>query len=228
MTTQPAARPTPATGEDAEPRVERNDDEGRYEIHVGDVLAGFTEFAPDSHGRLVFPHTEIDPAFKGQGLGGILVGQALADVASRGETVVPHCPFVVRYLRRHEVPGLDIDWPNAARTSCDDQTGRRRRGRRRGEHRVRRTARAAARVARGAARRRPRDVGAPLASAARPAARRRVVLPRPVRTAGHAHAGGAASAHRTADGHLAVRRRHPPPRHGRQRRRRAAAARSTS
>jgi len=98
---------------DTEPRVERNDDEGRYEIWLGDVLGGFTEFAPDSRGRLVFPHTEVDPAFKGEGLGSILIGGAMADVASRGETVVPRCPFVARYLRRHEVPGLTIDWPDA-------------------------------------------------------------------------------------------------------------------
>lgn len=111
MTTEPAATPQPAT--DAEPRVERNDGEGRYEIWLGDVLGGFTEFTLDSHGRLVFPHTVIDPAFEGQGLGGVLVGRALADVAARGETIVPRCPFVTRYLRRHEVPGLLIDWPNA-------------------------------------------------------------------------------------------------------------------
>jgi predicted GNAT family acetyltransferase len=113
MTTQPAASHTPEPATDAEPRVERNDEEGRYEIWLGDVLGGFTEFTPDSHGRLVFPHTVVDPAFKGRGLGATLVGRALADVADRGETIVPRCPFVVRYLRTHDVPGLLIDWPNA-------------------------------------------------------------------------------------------------------------------
>ena len=113
MTTHPAASPTPEALADAEPRVVRNDEEGRYEIWLGDVLGGYTEFTPDSRGRLVFPHTVVDPAFKGQGLGGILVGRALADVAGRGETIVPRCPFVVRYRRGHEVPGLRIDWPNA-------------------------------------------------------------------------------------------------------------------
>ena len=117
MTTHPndphsTATPAPGTAHGAAPRVERNDDEGRYEIWVGEVLAGFTEFTPDSRGRLVFPHTVVDPAFKGQGLGGSLVGEALADVASRGETIVPRCPFVARYLHRHDVPGLKIDWPN--------------------------------------------------------------------------------------------------------------------
>lgn len=112
MTTQPAANPTPDTGSDAATRVVRNDHENRYEIWIGDVLGGFTEFEPDSHGRLVFPHTEIDPGFAGQGLGGILVGQALADAARRGETIVPRCPFVVRYLHRNEVEGLTIAWPD--------------------------------------------------------------------------------------------------------------------
>jgi uncharacterized protein len=111
MTTHPAAEPATDTSRDAETRVLRNDEDGRYEIWVGEALGGFTEFRVDSVGRLVFPHTEIDTAFSGQGLGGILVGQALADVASRGETIVPRCPFVVRYLRRHEVPDLVIDWP---------------------------------------------------------------------------------------------------------------------
>ncbi|KRA26054.1 acetyltransferase [Microbacterium sp. Root61] len=92
--------------------VTRNDEAGRYEIHVGEVLGGFTEFVPDARGRLVFPHTEVDPAFKGKGLASVLVSQAMTDVASRGETVVPQCPFVVRYLRENDVPGLTIDWPS--------------------------------------------------------------------------------------------------------------------
>ncbi|SFR90075.1 hypothetical protein SAMN04487846_0418 [Microbacterium sp. cf046] len=113
MTTQPAANPGSSATEDADLRVVRNDDAGRYEILVGDAVGGFTEFRVDSHGRLVFPHTEVDPAFKGQGLAGILVGRALADVAKRGERIVPRCPFVVRYLHGHEVADLLIDWPDA-------------------------------------------------------------------------------------------------------------------
>ncbi|MFT4210776.1 MAG: GNAT family N-acetyltransferase [Microbacterium sp.] len=92
--------------------VRRDDEARRYEILVGDAPAGFTEFEVDPEGRLVFPHTSIDPAFAGHGLGSVLVEQAMADVAARGETVVPRCPFVVRYLRSHEVPGLRVDWPH--------------------------------------------------------------------------------------------------------------------
>lgn len=94
--------------------VVRNDEDRRYEIHVGDVLAGFTVFRPDSEGRLRFPHTEVDPAFRGRGLAQTVVGEAMADAARRGETVIPHCPVVSKYLRENEVPGLSIVWPERA------------------------------------------------------------------------------------------------------------------
>jgi len=96
--------------DDVEITVQRNEERGRYEILVGDTVAGFTLFRPDENGRLVFPHTEIDHAFSGRGLGGRLVEAAMADVAQRGETVVPVCPFVVKYLRGTDVPGLTVDW----------------------------------------------------------------------------------------------------------------------
>ena len=89
-------------------RVVRNDDADRYDIFLGDQLAGFTEFRRKPDNVLLFPHTEIDPEFGGRGLGGTLVGEARKDVAARGETVVPLCPFVVKYLRTHEVPGLTV------------------------------------------------------------------------------------------------------------------------
>lgn len=92
--------------------VTRNDAEERYEIHVGDVLGGFTDFERDSRGRLVFPNTQIDPAFKGRGLASSLVAEAMSDSARRDETVVPRCSFVARYLKEHDVPGLLIDWPD--------------------------------------------------------------------------------------------------------------------
>ncbi|KHK97174.1 hypothetical protein LK09_13000 [Microbacterium mangrovi] len=84
----------------------------RYEVRVDGKAAGFTLFHADPEGRLVFPHTVVEPEFGGRGLGQVLVSRAMADVASRGETVVPLCPFVTKYLRKTEVPGLKIDWPS--------------------------------------------------------------------------------------------------------------------
>ena len=97
---------------DAHITVSRNDPAHRYELHVGDVLAGYTVFRIDPKGRLIFPHTEVDPAFRGRGIAQQLVAGAMADVADRSETVIPHCPVVAAYLRKHEVPGLAIIWPS--------------------------------------------------------------------------------------------------------------------
>jgi len=95
-----------------ETRVTRNDETSRYEIHVGDVVGGFAEFLTSRSGRVIITHTELDPQFKGQGLGSILAGEALADLARRGDVVVPRCPFIAHYLKGNDVAGLVVDWPD--------------------------------------------------------------------------------------------------------------------
>ncbi|WP_367575748.1 GNAT family N-acetyltransferase [Microbacterium algihabitans] len=96
--------------------VTRNDEAGRYEIHVGDELGGFMEFRPASGDRTELPHTEVDPAFKGRGLGSTLASEALSDLARRGDTIIPSCPFVAHYLSEHDVPGLSVDQPEQGDT----------------------------------------------------------------------------------------------------------------
>lgn len=91
-----------------EPTVTRNETKHRYEIAVDGEVVGFTEFTGNDAGEQVFFHTEIDPGHEGEGLGSILVGAALADVADRGQTLVPRCSFVARYVQTHEVPGLHV------------------------------------------------------------------------------------------------------------------------
>ncbi|HRV59544.1 MAG TPA: GNAT family N-acetyltransferase, partial [Solirubrobacterales bacterium] len=48
-------------------------DASRYEIEVDGMLAGFSEYRLDGD-VITFIHTEIEPAFGGQGLGSKLVG----------------------------------------------------------------------------------------------------------------------------------------------------------
>ena len=55
----------------------------------------------DTGDALVFPHTEIDPAHRGKGLGEILVRAAMDDVKALGRTVVPTCWFVREFLDAH-------------------------------------------------------------------------------------------------------------------------------
>jgi uncharacterized protein len=75
-------------------------DASRYEARVGDDVAGFTLYDIED-GRFVFTHTEVDPAFEGQGVGGELVRGALDDVRRRGAGIVAKCAFVRSWIERH-------------------------------------------------------------------------------------------------------------------------------
>ena len=81
--------------------VRNNPEQNRYEIRLGDQMAGFAEYMLND-GLITFTHTEIDPAFEGQGIGSQLVRHALDDVRARGDrSVLPLCPFVKGWMARH-------------------------------------------------------------------------------------------------------------------------------
>lgn len=90
-------------------KVTFNEEESRYEVRSDGVLAGFTDVRRRGN-RSMFPHTEIFEEFRGGGIAGVLARRALEDTAEQGRTLVPQCPFIVNYLKRHEIPGADIDW----------------------------------------------------------------------------------------------------------------------
>jgi uncharacterized protein len=85
---------------DVEPRVVDNPRERRYELWLGETRAGFINYLSEP-GTILLVHTEVDPAFEGQGLGARLVAGALDDLRARGLKLIPLCPFVRAYLRRH-------------------------------------------------------------------------------------------------------------------------------
>lgn len=72
----------------------------QYEVYVDGRLAGHAEYLPLPDAR-VLPHTEVDGQYGGQGLGSRLVQFALDDLRRRGLGVVPSCPFVADYIRKH-------------------------------------------------------------------------------------------------------------------------------
>ncbi|MFF1649394.1 GNAT family N-acetyltransferase [Streptomyces sp. NPDC058240] len=83
------------------PVVERIDEKHRYAIQVDGTTAGFTVYR-DRDGQRVFYHTEIDDAFAGQGLASVLVTEALNDVRRSDMRIVPVCPYVAKYLKKHD------------------------------------------------------------------------------------------------------------------------------
>lgn len=87
-----------------------NELENRFEIWHGDHLAGFADYRRRA-GVTIFVHTEIGDEFGGKGLGSILARHALDATVARGETIVPVCPFISAYLRKHPQYAEHVRWP---------------------------------------------------------------------------------------------------------------------
>jgi predicted GNAT family acetyltransferase len=81
--------------------VVENADERRYEARVGSEVVGFLEYRLAQDGRMMLLHTEVDPSVEGEGVGSQLVAWVLDDIRRRGLGMVPYCPFVRAYVRRH-------------------------------------------------------------------------------------------------------------------------------
>ncbi len=91
--------------------AERN----RFEAHVGGELAGFAQYVRTSD-LVVYPHTEVDEAFEGRGVGGVLARAALDDARERGLLVLATCPFIAGWMRRHP-EYADLAYQNHSRVS---------------------------------------------------------------------------------------------------------------
>ncbi len=85
----------------ADVEIRDNTEYLRYEARLGGRVAGFSQYRIRP-GHLVFIHTKVDPAYEGRGIGSRLVRWELDDVRRRGLKVVPVCPFVRAFIRRHD------------------------------------------------------------------------------------------------------------------------------
>ncbi len=80
--------------------VRHNPARSRYELFVDGDLVGIADYRLQDD-AVVIPHTEIERARRGRGLGAILVRGALDDVQRKGSTVVPQCWFVAEFIAGH-------------------------------------------------------------------------------------------------------------------------------
>ena len=82
-------------------------DRRRYEITEDGEPVGFVSYRLGSD-AIDLVHTEIDPDHSGRGLAGELVRTVLDDARARGLTVVPICPYVVKFIGDHADEYLDL------------------------------------------------------------------------------------------------------------------------
>ena len=84
------------------PVVTDNPAASRYELHVGPQLAGFVTYLPRQHGTVIsLLHTEVEPAFQGAHLATHLARFSLDDARKRGLAVLPFCPYINSWIKKH-------------------------------------------------------------------------------------------------------------------------------
>lgn len=80
--------------------VRDNTDESRYEVLVGDTVAGFADYR-SAEGRIDFTHTEVFEEYAGRGLAKTLAETSLDEARGRGLAVRPYCQLYARFIAKN-------------------------------------------------------------------------------------------------------------------------------
>lgn len=76
-----------------------NKDANRYEMVFENYLS-IIEYEIKGN-SIYLLHTEVSPALEGRGAGTAIVEKVLADIEHQKLQLVPLCPFVAAYIKRH-------------------------------------------------------------------------------------------------------------------------------
>jgi predicted GNAT family acetyltransferase len=80
--------------------LRNNADRHRFEAIDGGKVAGRVEYNVLTN-AVMLTHTEVEPEYEGKGVGGFLARETLAAIRAQGKRVIPACPFIAAYLRKH-------------------------------------------------------------------------------------------------------------------------------
>lgn len=92
--------------------VQHNRHQHRFELPIEGKLS-IVAYQNVNDETLALTHTEVDPRLEGQGVGSHLVQGVLEYVEQNNLKIVPLCPFVAAYLKRHP------DWNRVVSTTYD-------------------------------------------------------------------------------------------------------------
>lgn len=76
-----------------------NEEKKQYQIVVGEFKPKI-EYIKTTE-KIYLTHTEVPVELEGKGIGAKMVKMALEDIEQRGLLLIPLCPFVAAYIKRH-------------------------------------------------------------------------------------------------------------------------------
>jgi predicted GNAT family acetyltransferase len=80
--------------------VTNNAAASRFDIERDGNVVGHLDYRTQG-GTVDLTHAEVDPSVRGEGLGAVLVKEALDAIGNEKMTVIASCPFVARYIEEH-------------------------------------------------------------------------------------------------------------------------------
>jgi predicted GNAT family acetyltransferase len=80
--------------------IHDNSEQHRFEADLGEGSVAIAEYRLRGD-KILFTHTEVPPAHEGRGIGSALIRFALSSARGRGLKVIPICPFVAAYIKKH-------------------------------------------------------------------------------------------------------------------------------
>lgn len=99
----------------AEVTVTDNTERHRFQVSL-DGHTAFAEYRLKS-GKIVLPHTVVPPEFEGKGVASALARHAFGYARENGLKVIPTCPFMSAWVKKHPEVNDIID------ESCKGELG---------------------------------------------------------------------------------------------------------
>jgi predicted GNAT family acetyltransferase len=66
---------------------------GLFQIVDGTTIAGDMTYSDTGNGLIIIDHTDVNPEYKGQGIGKLLVLEAVKYARENDIKIIPVCPF---------------------------------------------------------------------------------------------------------------------------------------
>ena len=95
--------------------VRDNPAQSRFEAEIDGSFAGLAQYIRTDR-LVVYPHTVVETAFEGHGVGSALARAALDDARTRSLSVLATCPFIHDWMQRHP-EYADLAYQNQSRVS---------------------------------------------------------------------------------------------------------------
>ncbi|CAM5669140.1 N-acetyltransferase OS=Streptomyces fumanus OX=67302 GN=GCM10018772_28830 PE=4 SV=1 [Streptomyces fumanus] len=106
---------TPTASDRSQVEVVNVPESSRFEVRVDGRTVGLADYLRTRE-LVVYPHTEVDEAYNGMGLGSALARAVLDDARERGLPVLATCPFIAGWMARHP-EYRDLAYQNRSRVA---------------------------------------------------------------------------------------------------------------